>query len=129
MLLPCLKHNFLSPVLALLLNCYGYVLCLIIIAGDYRRLLLTVTGFTLAHSVTLSLATLNIFRLLSELVECLIALSILLLAKEIIKRSRAGTGVQDKLTWRHPVSASSVFGLSQTLVWRWYCKSLDCLSK
>jgi hydrogenase/urease accessory protein HupE len=88
-----------------------FVLCLIIIAGDYRRLLLTVTGFTLAHSVTLSLATLNIFRLPTELVEWLIALSILLLAVEIIKRSRAGTGVQDSFTWRHPVSASSVFGL------------------
>ena len=87
------------------------MLCLIIIAGGYRRLLLTVTGFTLAHSVTLSLAALNIFRLPTELVEWLIALSILLLVVEIIKRSRAGAGVQDSFTWRRPVSASSVFGL------------------
>ena len=111
MLLSCLKHNFRSPVLALLLNCYSIVLCLIIIAGGYRRLLMMVTGFTLAHSVTLSLAALNIFRLPTELVEWLIALSILLLVVEIIKRSRAGAGVQDSFTWRHPLSASSVFGL------------------
>ncbi|MDG2146403.1 MAG: HupE/UreJ family protein, partial [Porticoccaceae bacterium] len=34
-----------------------FVLCLIIIAGGFKRLVFTVTGFTLAHSVTLSLAT------------------------------------------------------------------------
>ena len=88
-----------------------FVLCLIIIAGGFKRLLLTVTGFTLAHSVTLSLATLNIFRLPTELVEWLIALSILLLAVEIIKRGRAGDNAQDSFTWRHPLSVSTVFGL------------------
>ena len=88
-----------------------FVLCLIIIAGGFKRLLLTVTGFTLAHSVTLSLATLNIFRLPTELVEWLIALSILLLAVEIIKRGRAGDKVQDSFTWRHPLSVSAAFGL------------------
>ena len=40
-----------------------------IIAGSFKRLLLTVTGFTVAHSITLSLATLDIFRLPTELVE------------------------------------------------------------
>ena len=88
-----------------------FVLLLVIIAGGFKRLLLTVTGFTLAHSVTLSLATLNIFRLPTELVEWLIALSILLLAVEIIKRGRAGDKVQDSFTWRHPLSVSAVFGL------------------
>ena len=76
-----------------------FVLCLIIIAGGFKRLLLTVTGFTLAHSVTLSLATLNIFRLPTELVEWLIALSILLLAVEIIKRGRAGDNAQDSFSF------------------------------
>ena len=67
-----------------------FVLCLIIIAGSFKRLLLTVTGFTIAHSITLTLATLDIFRLPTELVELLIALSIVLLAVEIIKHNRAG---------------------------------------
>jgi hypothetical protein len=86
-----------------------FVACLIMIAGSFKRLLLTVTGFTVAHSITLSLATLNIFRLPTELVELLIALSILLLAVEIIKHRREGE--QDSFTWRYPVSVSAVFGL------------------
>lgn len=86
-----------------------FVLCLIIIAGGFKRLLLTVTGFTLAHSITLSLATLNIFRVRTELVEILIALSILLLAVEIIRHHRGRE--QKSFTWRYPVSVSSGFGL------------------
>ena len=66
-----------------------FVLCLMIIAGSFKRLILTVTGFTIAHSITLTLATLDIFRLPTELVELLIALSIVLLAVEIIKYNRA----------------------------------------
>ena len=86
-----------------------FVLCLMMIAGSFKRLVLTVTGFTVAHSITLSLATLDIFRLPTELVELLIALSILLLAVEIVKH-RAG-GAKDSFTWRYPVSVSAVFGL------------------
>ena len=88
-----------------------FVLCLMIIAGSFKRLLLTVTGFTLAHSITLTLATLDIFRLPTELVELLIALSIVLLAVEIIKHQRQEPGSEDSFTWRYPVSASSAFGL------------------
>ena len=86
-----------------------FVLCLMMIAGGFKRLVLTVTGFTVAHSITLSLATLDIFRLPTELVELLIALSILLLAVEIVKH-RTG-GAKDSFTWRYPVSVSAVFGL------------------
>ena len=86
-----------------------FVLCLIIIAGGFRRLVFTVTGFTLAHSVTLSLATLNIVQIRTELVEMLIALSILLLAVEIIKHRRPNG--HTSFTWRYPVAVSSVFGL------------------
>lgn len=88
-----------------------FVLCLMIIAGSFKRLLLTVTGFTLAHSITLSLSTMDIFRLPTELVELLIALSIVLLAVEIIKHQRQEPGSEDSFTWRYPVSASSAFGL------------------
>jgi hydrogenase/urease accessory protein HupE len=88
-----------------------FVLCLMIIAGNFKRLLLTVTGFTIAHSITLTLATLDIFRLPTELVELLIALSIVLLAVEIIKHNRAEDRAEPSFTWRYPVSASSAFGL------------------
>ena len=86
-----------------------FIVCLIVIAHSFRRLVLTVTGFTVAHSITLSLATLNIVQVRTELVELLIALSILLLAVEIIKHYR----IKDhtSFTWRYPITVSSVFGL------------------
>ena len=86
-----------------------FVLCLMLIAGTFKRLLITVTGFTLAHSLTLSLATLDIVRLPSELVEFLIALSIVLLAVEIVKYNRQKEHRQRSL--RYPVTVSTVFGL------------------
>lgn len=88
-----------------------FVLCLMLIAGTFKRLLITVTGFTLAHSLTLSLATLDIVRLPSELVEFLIALSIVLLAVEIVKCNRQKEHRQRSFTWRYPVTVSTVFGL------------------
>ena len=88
-----------------------FVLCLMLIAGTFKRLLITVTGFTLAHSLTLSLATLGIVRLPSELVEFLIALSIVLLAVEIVKYNRQKEQKQRSFTWRYPVTVATVFGL------------------
>lgn len=53
-----------------------FVLALIILVGDWRRVVLTVTAFTVAHSITLSLAALNIVSPPSRLIEPAIALSI-----------------------------------------------------
>ena len=47
-----------------------------------RRLFTTITAFTVAHSITLALATLDILRLPSAPVEATIALSVLLVARE-----------------------------------------------
>lgn len=46
--------------------------------ADWRRLLLLVTAFTIGHSLTLLLATLDVVRISSSVVEPLIALTILL---------------------------------------------------
>src|SRR5207244_639489 len=53
-----------------------FLVGLLLLGGSIRRLLLVVTAFTVAHSVTLSLAVLNIVTLPSRLVEPAIALSI-----------------------------------------------------
>jgi len=82
-----------------------FVLCLLVIAGSTRRLLLTITGFTLAHSLTLALASFQILRLPIPFVEILIALSIVILAAEIIKNKR------HTLAWRYPVATATAFGL------------------
>ena len=82
-----------------------FVAGLIFIAGTLRRVLATITGFTLAHSVTLALAALDLVRLPIRAIEGVIALSIVFLAVEIAK------GPRDTLTWRKPVVVASAFGL------------------
>lgn len=82
-----------------------FVACLIFIAGSWRRILLTVTGFTLAHSITLTLAGLELVRVPIPPIEATIALSIVFLAREIALNRR------DTLTWRYPIIVSSSFGL------------------
>jgi len=82
-----------------------FAACLIWIAGTLRRILVTITGFTVAHSVTLTLASLDVVRVPIAAVETIIALSIVFLAVELAK------GQRDTVTWRHPVAVASVFGL------------------
>lgn len=82
-----------------------FLLCLLWIAGSGFRILITVTGFTLAHSLTLMLSVLEVLRLPVPPVEAAIALSIVFLASEIARGSR------QSLTWRYPISVSSTFGL------------------
>ena len=82
-----------------------FLVCLVLIAGTGRRIFWTVTGFTLAHSLTLVLSTLGLVRLPVAPVEAVIALSIVFVATEIA-RGRKGS-----LTYRHPIVVSSAFGL------------------
>ncbi|NRB39152.1 MAG: HupE/UreJ family protein [Pseudomonadales bacterium] len=87
-----------------------FVLCLLLIASSLKKLLWAITGFTLAHSITLVLSTLNIIQLPIVVVEAVIALSIVFLATEIVKNSRSSSK-KDSLTYRYPVAVSSSFGL------------------
>jgi len=57
-----------------------FVLVLVILIGDWRRVALTVTAFTLAHSLTLSLAAFDVIRLPGRLTESVIAASIIVAA-------------------------------------------------
>ncbi|WP_429225726.1 HupE/UreJ family protein [Inquilinus ginsengisoli] len=84
-----------------------FVLALILIVRSVRSLLLTVTAFTAAHSMTLALATLGVVHVPGPPVEAAIALSILLLACEII-RIRCG---ETSLTARWPWAVAFAFGL------------------
>ena len=53
-----------------------FIACLIFIAGTWKRILVTITGFTLAHSITLTLAALGLVRLPVPPIEAVISLSI-----------------------------------------------------
>ena len=70
-----------------------FVIGLLLMSRTLRPLLWQVTMFTLAHSITLSLSTLDIFVLPASLVEPLIALSIAVIAiqnifSRVVRRSR-----------------------------------------
>lgn len=82
-----------------------FVLCLIWIAGTWQRILLTITGFTIAHSITLVLSALGLIHLAVPPVEAGIALSVAFLASEVVR------GEQPSLTWRYPASIAAAFGL------------------
>lgn len=83
-----------------------FVTCLILLtAGRWKQLLIAITGFTLAHSLTLALAAMELVYLPRPPVEAVIALSILFLATEITRQS------YDNLTYRYPILVSSSFGL------------------
>ncbi|MRG57808.1 HupE/UreJ family protein [Phyllobacterium sp. SYP-B3895] len=84
-----------------------FVLALILIARSWRALLLTVTAFTLAHSITLTLATLGFVHIPRPPVEAAIAFSILLLACEIIRINNG----QPSLAAKRPWLVAFAFGL------------------
>lgn len=74
----------------------AFLLALIILSAKLRDILLIVTGFTLGHSITLSLAVLDIVRPNIALVESIIGLTIALVAIEnVAVRSAA----QSTLKW------------------------------
>ncbi len=84
-----------------------FVLALILIVPSTRLLIWTITAFTLAHSITLALATLGVLRVPGPPIEATIALSIVLLASEILRIQRGASS----LTARFPWIIAFAFGL------------------
>ena len=76
-----------------------FVLALIILVKGTPRLLWTVTAFTIAHSITLALATLGIIDVPGPPVEATIALSIVFVAGEIVAQARGREGLAAKKPW------------------------------
>lgn len=65
-----------------------FVLGLLLLQHSVWNLLKTITAFTVAHSITLGFAVLGIFPVPNAPIEVLIALSIVLLAREILMGQR-----------------------------------------
>jgi hypothetical protein len=82
-----------------------FVFGLLLLVGGGRRLLWTITAFTVGHSITLSLVTLGYFDYPVALVEFSIALSIFVLAVELTRKGR------NDLLWRNPWWLAGGFGL------------------
>ncbi len=89
-----------------------FVFALLLLVTGWRRLIATITAFTLAHSLTLAAATLGIVNVPGGAVEAVIALSILFLADELIRRPPAQpAGPGATLAVRFPWLVAFVFGL------------------
>jgi len=84
-----------------------FVLGLLLIVRDRWMLVKTVTAFTVAHSITLAVATFGIASIAPAPLNAAIALSILFLGPEIVRRWRGETS----FTIRHPWVVAFAFGL------------------
>jgi hydrogenase/urease accessory protein HupE len=84
-----------------------FVLGLLLIVADRWMLLKTITSFTLAHSLTLAIATLGYASAPLQPLNAAIALSILFLGPEIVRVWRGETS----FTIRHPWVVAFAFGL------------------
>lgn len=84
-----------------------FVLALLLLVGNLRILIGTITAFTVAHTITLMLASLDIIHLSIRAVEATIALSIVFVAAEVIYAMRG----REHLTKKYPWLIAFGFGL------------------
>ena len=76
-----------------------FVLALVLIVRRVGLLVKTITAFTVAHSITLALATLGVVYVPSAPVEAIIALSIVFVAAEIIRSKHGRSGLTERAPW------------------------------
>jgi hydrogenase/urease accessory protein HupE len=84
-----------------------FVFALLLIVSSTRRLVITITAFTIAHSITLGAATLGYVHVPQQPVEAIIALSILFLAVEIVHGKQGRPGYAARWPWL----VAFIFGL------------------
>lgn len=72
---------------------------LMLIVRNWRVLLTTITAFTVAHSITLALATFGLVTLPAEPVEAMVALSIVLVAVEAVRLRRGESSLALSAPW------------------------------
>jgi hydrogenase/urease accessory protein HupE len=84
-----------------------FILALLILVKGKHRLVMTVTAFTLAHSLTLAGATLQLVQIPGPPVEAAIALSIMFVAAEIMHSRSGNPGLTEKYPW----IVAFIFGL------------------
>ena len=88
-----------------------FVSGLLLLVAGFRRLLLTVSAFTLSHTVTLTLATLGFVHVPPAPVEAVIALSILFVAYEILRKRENPDGLAQRKPWLVAFSFGLLHGL------------------
>jgi hydrogenase/urease accessory protein HupE len=84
-----------------------FVLALLFLVQGWRRVIITITAFTVAHSITLAAATLGLVHVPQAPVEASIALSIVFVATEIVRSRMGRVSVAERWPW----VIAFVFGL------------------
>jgi hydrogenase/urease accessory protein HupE len=84
-----------------------FVLCLLLIVKSNWLLVKTITAFTIAHSITLAMATLGFVKVPQAPIEAMIALSILFLAVELVKQQQGKSDIAMRAPW----IVAFIFGL------------------
>jgi hypothetical protein len=87
------------------------VLALIIITRGGWKLVKTVTAFTVAHSITLTLATLGYVHIAQRPVEAAIALSIVFVAAGILRDRQGRVGITARAPWIVALTFGLMHGL------------------
>ncbi|EIM73722.1 hypothetical protein A3SI_17554 [Nitritalea halalkaliphila LW7] len=96
------------------------VLCALYMPRDWKRIIILVTAFTLGHSLTLALATLNLIRVNEELIEFLIPVTIAITALTNVFKPRPKVGSGLQLNYLY----AGIFGLIHGLGFSNYLRSL-----
>ena len=76
-----------------------FVLALLLIVRGNKRIVATVTAFTVAHSITLAAATLGWVHVPGPPVEAIIALSIVFVASEVVHAHQGRSGLTERAPW------------------------------
>lgn len=96
-------------------------LCVVYLMRDWRKILILVTAFTIGHSLTLALATLQVVKVNTELVEFLIPVTIAVTCVTNVFKPRPSSGqVGVQLNYAYAL----FFGLIHGLGFSNYLRSL-----
>lgn len=97
------------------------VLCAVYSFKEWRRVLILITAFTIGHSLTLALATLDLIRVDGDVIEFLIPLTIFITAlANVLSRNQNVSNFQHYLKY----TAALFFGLIHGLGFSNYLRSL-----
>jgi hydrogenase/urease accessory protein HupE len=94
-----------------------FVLGLLLIVHGFGRLVKTITALTVAHSITLALATLGVVNIPGPPVEAIIALSIVFVAREALVNFTGGNGGNGELNTSVPSVSSGSKSLTVRQPW------------
>jgi hydrogenase/urease accessory protein HupE len=112
------------------LNGYDHILfivalCVIYQFKDWKKVLILVTAFTIGHSVTLALATLNLVRFPGNIIEFLIPITIALTALgNLFNKAGSGNRMTEQKPPRLRYIMALIFGLIHGLGFSNYLRSL-----